>query len=404
MRFTYTAEKDGVEYTGILDVKDRFGVYQKVREEGGRLISVASVENSIWTRLKTKLDEISTVPGNDIVIFARTLSAMLVAGLPLSRALGISERQTKNGRLKATIGQLLEGVKTGKSFNEVLSGFPSLFQPLFIAMVKAGEESGSLPQALTLVSEQLDRNERLKKQIRGALMYPGVILCVMLGVAYLLLTEVVPTLKTTFEEMDVELPTTTKVFIGASDFLQNNLLLSFGIVAGVFAGIYALHASAFGKRVWHNFVLIMPVLGGMVTEINAARASRTLASLVSAGVDVVRALAITGDVVQNVRFKDALMSASEVVVKGDPLSAAFSPGKTVFPDLFGEMIAVGEETGSMSDMLTKIASFYEEEVEQKMKNISSIIEPVLMVVIGGAVGLFAIAIISPIYSLSDAIQ
>lgn len=403
MRFQYVAEKSGLEYTGVIEAKDRFAVYQKVREEGARLVSVSAEGGSLFARVLSWARGISTISGADIVVFARTLSAMLLAGLSLSRALAISERQTKNGRLKAVIAGLGEQVKAGTTFHESLEQYPAVFQPLFTAMVKAGEESGSLPQSLQLVSEQLDRADKLKKQIRGALMYPGVILMVMVGVAYLLLTQVVPSLKQTFEEMDVALPGMTQGLITASEFLQNNTLLTIGGLLTIGALVYSFAQTNIGKRLWHGTLLYIPVIGSMVQQINTARAARTLASLTSAGVDVVRAIGITKDVVQNYHFKEALEEASVVVVKGDPLSHVFTSGSTVFPDLFGEMIAVGEETGAMSDMLLKMSAFFESEVEQKMKNISSVIEPILMVVIGGAVGFFAVAIISPIYSLGDSL-
>jgi type IV pilus assembly protein PilC len=233
--------------------------------------------------------------------------------------------------------------------------------------------------------------------------YPGVVLTAMIGVIYLMLTKIMPTMTQTFTEQNLKLPATTQFLVNASDFLINHTIVFFAGLIITVSGLIALGKTEKGKWFIHRALIYMPVVGPMVVEVNAARAGRTLASLVSSGVDMVKALTITKDVMVNTAFKQVIIAAEDAVVKGRPLSSEFVDKRTAFPQLFGEMIAVGEETGDMATMLTRLAVYYETELEQKMKNINSILEPVLMLFIGGTVGFFAMAIIAPIYTLSDSV-
>ncbi|MFM2415007.1 MAG: hypothetical protein RI911_700 [Candidatus Parcubacteria bacterium] len=401
VEFAYTAEKDGVRYSGVLDVADRFTVYQKIRDEGGKIITISSPGDSIQAKFKKWSSMISTVGPYDKVIFARTLASMLTAGLPLSRALAISERQTGNDKLKSVLSSVGEEVRKGSSFHDALGKYPKVFSSLFISMTKAGEESGNLASALQNIAEQMDRTYKIKKQVRGALMYPSVVVVAMVGVGYMMMTQVVPNLKKTFQEVGAQLPAMTKFLITISDALVNYSYLVLGGVVGFIALFYYALQTARGKQIFDLALLYFPIVGPMVKEVNTARAARTLASLSAAGVDIIRSLSITKEVVQNTYFRADIAKAEVAVTKGQPLSSTFTAKECIFPTLFGEMIAVGEETGSIADMLTKIAAFYEDEVEQKTKNMSTVIEPLLMLFIGGGVGVFAVAIISPIYSLTQ---
>jgi type IV pilus assembly protein PilC len=225
----------------------------------------------------------------------------------------------------------------------------------------------------------------------------------MVGVSYLMLTQIMPTMITTFTEMKLSLPASTQALVYASQFLTQHTVLFFVLLAVFIFAVVTVVKTKTGQWFIHRALIRAPIIGGMVVEVNAARAGRTLASLVASGVDMVRALAITRDVLQNTAFKEVMLRAEQQVIKGQTLSSVFTEKTTVYPLLFGEMIAVGEETGNMSEMLSKLATYYETEVDQKMKNLTSILEPILMLFIGGTVGFFAMAIISPIYALSDAV-
>lgn len=401
-RFQYTAEKAGGEtYTGIAEAHDRFELYSVVRREGGKIIAFSEEGADSWLSLKHWNAMFTAVKEYDKILFARNLGAMLAAGLSLSRALSVMERQTKNPKLSSIMAQISSDVRRGASLHEALAKFPRMFSNLFVSMVRAGEEGGSLPDSLSVVSEQMERMFTLKKKIRGALIYPAIIVIAIIGIGSLMMIYVVPTLAQTFEEMHAQLPTTTRVIIGISNFLVEYTLLALGgAIASLIFFLGALRTTA-GKRAADLVFLHTPMIGTMVREVNAARTARTLSSLLSSGVDVLASLEITGQVVQNSYFREVIKAASAGVTKGEPLSAAFARRGDLYPAFVGEMMAVGEETGALSEMLKRLASYYEDEVDRKTKDMSTIIEPFLMVVIGGAVGFFAVSMITPIYSLSQ---
>lgn len=404
-RFTYTAERvDGETYKGVAEARDRFELYEIVRREGGRLVSMSEESTRRALSLSYWNAKLSSVKEYDKVLFARNLGAMLSAGLALARALAVLERQSKNVKLAGIIGEIAGSVRRGDTLHVALSKFPKTFSHLFVAMVRAGEEGGDLSGSLQTVADQMERMYQLKKKIKSALMYPAVIVFAIFGIGTFMMINVVPTLAQTFEEMNAELPTSTKLIIGISNFLVEYTVVALGLFVTFVALIYAGARTAGGKRAFDFLFLRMPLIGGLVREVNAARTSRTLASLLSSGVDVLASLEIAGEVVQNSYFKQIITEAERRVRQGEPLSVAFVRREDLYPPFVGEMMAVGEETGNSAEMLKRLAVYYEEEVDRKTKDMSTIIEPFLMLIIGGAVGFFAISMISPIYTLSDNIS
>lgn len=401
-RFTYTAEKAGGEaYKGVAQARDRFELYEIVRREGGRILSVEEEKNTSFLNFSYWNAKITSVPEYDKVLFARNLGAMLGAGLSLARALAIIERQTKNARLSQVVSELAGAVRRGETLHSALARFPRVFSKLFIAMTRAGEEGGQLSQSLIVVSEQMERMYTLKKKIRGALLYPAIIVIAIIAIGIFMMINVVPTLAQTFAELDAELPASTQAIIAVSNFLVQYTVLALSGAVIFFGALYAFIKTAIGSRVKDFIFLHIPLISPIVKEVNAARASRTLASLLASGVDVITALEIVTDVVQNSYFKDVVVKAREGVAKGEPLSTAFVRNEHLYPAFVGEMMSVGEETGQLTEMMKKLAIFYEDEVDRKTKDMSTVIEPFLMVAIGGAVGFFAVAMISPIYQLSE---
>ena len=296
-----------------------------------------------------------------------------------------------------------ESITKGEPFNQALSAFPKEFDDLYVAMVKAGEESGGMADSLKILSVQMERASQLKKKIKGAMIYPAIVLTVMVIIGIVMMIYVMPSITSTFKSLGSDLPPTTQALIATSEFMNEHTALTLaGLIGTVFGFIYFLR-TPIGKRGFSWLVTRLPVIGTIAKEANAARTARTLSSLLSSGVDVLRALAITRDVVQNYYYKEIIAEAAVQVEKGSALSDTFVKRKDLYPILVGEMIAVGEETGQISNMLQELAEFYETEVEHKTKDLSTIIEPLLMVVIGGTVGFFALAMIAPIYSIADSI-
>ncbi len=406
-KFTYVGEtKDGQAVRETVEAADRFAVYNVARESG-HTVSHIEEEGSFSIRKFFNVDSlerfISRIGADDMVLLTRNLSSMLIAGLPLSRALSVIERQSRNPRLKGVIADVRDRIQKGEQFNEALGAHPKVFDDLYIAMVKAGEESGKLADALKILSVQMERSSTLKKKIRGAMIYPSIVLIIMVAIGVLMMIYVMPSITGTFKKLEVDLPVMTVVLIAVSDFMvANTLLVLAGMFSFVIGFIYFLRTHI-GKVIFHWLVIHIPIIGNMVKETNSARTARTLASLLTAGVDVIRALNITEDVVQNIYYKPVIREAAEKVEKGTALSETFIKHDKLYPVFVGEMMLVGEETGQIGDMLNQLAVFYENEVEQKTKDLSTIIEPILMVVIGGTVGFFALAMIAPIYSLSDSI-
>src|SRR3989344_2212264 len=402
MRFSNTAEKaDGELYKGIAEAADRFELYQIVRREGGRITAVEEEDRGQLWNFAYWNAKFSTVKEYDKILFARNLGAMISAGLSLARALSVLQKQTKNPRLSSTISEIAAAVRHGDALHISLAKHPKVFSPLFIAMVRAGEESGDLSPSLTTVSEQMDRMFSLKKKVRSALVYPSIILVAIFVIGAVMMVEVVPTLAQTFAEMDAELPRSTQVVIGISNFLVNYTVLAIALVLGLIGRIYAGLRTVGGKRGAHFLLLQIPAIGTITREINAARTARTLASLSVAGVVILTSLSNRREGRQNAYFQDVLAGAEIAVRQGQPLSSVFIKNEKLYPSFVGEMMAVGEETGQTADMLKKLAVFYEDEVDRKTKDMSTVIEPFLMLFIGGAVGFFAVSMISPIYQLSQ---
>lgn len=395
--------KDKESYEETIEADDRFAVYNEIRERGDQVVKLDEEGKKSPFSLSFINNAINGVSSDEKVVLTRNLAAMLEAGLTISRALAVMEKQTKNPRLKSILAALISDVRRGSTFSIALNKFKDVFSTLLISMVRAGEESGKLAESLRVVAVQMERANNLKKKIRGALLYPSVVLIAMVGIGVLMLIYVVPTLTQTFEELGSSLPPTTQAVIAASDFLSANPFLSLFMVVAVILGFVLGLRTAQGKKLSDFVMLRMPVIKGLVMETNSARTTRTMSSLLSAGVDMVLSISITRDVIQNSFYQDVLTEAEQKVVKGEPLSGTLAKYPNLYPPLVAEMIAVGEETGRLSGLLKETAEFYEESVEQQTKDLSTIIEPFLMLIIGGAVGFFALSMIAPIYSLSNAI-
>ena len=403
MKFRVVLKKsDGSEEKRAIDADSRFAVYELVEKEGA---SVASIEEG-GGGMFAKANDISFGVGVNMmqrITFTKNLAAMLSAGLTLSRALSVINRQSTNKSLKKIVTDLETRVKQGSGFHEALAMHPKVFTKLFIAMTKAGEESGTLSEALTNVARQMDRSYTLQKKIQGAMIYPAVILMAIAIIAVLMMMFVVPTLSATFTSMNVELPAATKAIITVSDFMKDNVVAQLAILVLVVVGLVMFVRSKMGGALILWVALRTPVIGELVKETMSARAARALSSLLSSGVEMLTAISIAREVVGTKVFADVLVEAEARVKKGETLSAAFADHPKLYPVFVADMIAVGEETGKVSDMLGQVATYYEVDVEDRTKDLSTIIEPVLMLIIGLFVGIFAVSMMSPIYSISSQI-
>ena len=405
MLFLYKAKSKGGEITeGMLEALDRFSVAHDLRSRGFIPISVTEKSGSFRSKLSSVTDIFSGVSVSEQIILTKNLSGMLKAGLSLSRALSVLQKQTKNSKLSGILTSLSGDISSGETLSSGISKFPNIFSKLFVSMVRAGEESGNLAGALSNIGLNLEKSHSLTKKIRGALIYPGVILSAMVVIGVLMFAFVVPTLASTFKELGVVLPISTRVLIFLGNFFSNNLILTFVIMIGLVFGLYLLFHAKFMAKYIDYITIRIPIIGNLAKELNTARTARTMSSLLLAGVSIIHAVEITEDVVQNVYYKKVLNEAKIAIEKGAPFSKAFETNNDLYPLMMSEMVQVGEETGELSEMLLEIALFYEEEIENKTKNLSTIIEPFLMIIIGAGVGFFAISMISPLYSILGSIN
>lgn len=398
--YKYKAKnKEGEVYERTLEVENRFDLYGVIREEGGSVVSIKEAGGFLSSISFAKM--LGGIKTHQKITFAKNLGLMMTAGLSVTRALSVMSRQSKSKPFKKLLTDLEEDVSHGKTLSESLGKRPNVFSALFVSMVKAGEESGSVSGALSIVSSQMEKSYLLVKKVRGALIYPAVIISVMIVLAILLLIFMVPTLTATFEGLGAKLPISTRILIYLSDFLVENTLVMLGVVASLIVSGTLFFRSKVGRDIKDVVSIRVPVIGDIIKEFESARTTRTLSSLLSSGVEIVVALDVTIDVLQNHLYKGALKQARDAVEKGEPMSAVFVEHEHLYPIFVGEMIAVGEETGKIADMLMSVANYYEEEVDQKTKDLSTIIEPILMIIIGAGVGIFAISMLAPTYSLVD---
>ncbi|MFA5830249.1 MAG: type II secretion system F family protein [Candidatus Paceibacterota bacterium] len=401
--FNYKAKtNEGRLVEDLMEAKDKTDLVKALREKGLTVIFAKEFSETKFDFEKLNL-LFARVKLHEKIIFTRNLSAMLSSGIALSRALEILEKQTVNLKLKKVINALGAGIESGEAFSASLKKYPEVFSSLFVAMVRAGEESGKLVEALDVVGKQLEQGYTLRKKVKSAMMYPTIVLFAMIIIGIIMFIYVVPTLTSTFKEFNMELPMSTKIIMGISDFLVANTVLALSLIAAAFIAIFLGLRTETGKRISDFVSLHLPIISPIVKEYNAAQTTRTLSSLFSSGVSVVEALSITEDVMQNSYYKTVLSKAKDVVQKGVPLSSVFMDNQDIYPLLVGEMMQVGEETGKLSDMLEKIAVFFEEEVSTVTKDLSTVIEPILMLFIASGVGFFAISMISPMYKLTASI-
>jgi type IV pilus assembly protein PilC len=401
MKFKYKIQsKNNEMQEGIIESPDKFTLARELREKGNIPISIEEIKSKEGG-MSTKIVLFSRVSLSEKIMFTNNLSGMLSAGLSLSRALSILEKQSTNHALCDVLCGLEEDISKGNSLSEGMKKFPKVFPGIFVPMVHAGEESGNLPNTLTEVGVSLKKSYDLNKKIKGAMTYPSIILCAMIVIGIFMMIYVVPTLTKTFKDLGTELPSSTKAIIWISDSISQHLVLFLSGIVFIILGIVMLSKLKLVQRYFDRFILYIPVIGKIVKEVNTARTARTMSSLLLSGVNISNSLSITEEVLQNVHYKELIHNAIGSIEKGMVLSASFKENIFLYPIMMGEMVEVGEETGNLSKMLLDIANFYENEVDNKTKDLSTIIEPVLMLMIGAAVGVFAVSMIKPMYSVMN---
>lgn len=343
------------------------------------------------------------IPQSQKIFFVANLRVMLKSGISLARALNTLVLQTENKKFKKILGAISHNVEKGKSFSQSLSGYTQIFDELFINMIKAGETSGKLEDSLTRLYIQMKKNYDLRAKIRGALIYPVIILIAMVAISIGMMVFVIPRFTPLFEEVGATMPLATRLLIRTSNFIVNH-----GILTTIILLIIIISFSQFikikkGKYYFDLILLNLPVISPIIKKINLAVFARTLSSLIKTDIPIVQTMQITSRILNNELYREALFQASEKIKKGAATREIIKNYPHLFPPVVIQMVAVGEESGSLDNILEELAVFYEDEVSQIMNNLPSIIEPIVILVLGIGVAWMAIAVIMPLYSLSQAI-
>jgi type IV pilus assembly protein PilC len=344
------------------------------------------------------------VKAAELTVMTRQLATMISSGMTLLRTFYVLEEQVENKLLKETLAGVREDIESGLSFSEALGRHPKIFNPLYVAMVRAGEAGGVLEEALERIADQLEKDDSLRRQVKSAMAYPTVVLVFALGVLLALIAFIVPVFVGVFEDFGGELPLITKFTVGLSEFVTGRWYLLIAIFIGVPVGFKKWRNSAWGRPQWDRIRIRIPFkIGVTAQKIALARWSRTFSALYSAGVPIMQAIEVTGKTAGNALIEDAMDEVIESVKSGGSIAAPLRDA-TIFPAMVAQMIAVGEETGNLDTMLTKVADFYEDEVAAAIKALTSILEPIMIVLVGGIVGFIVIAMYMPMFKVYDEIK
>jgi type IV pilus assembly protein PilC len=398
MKFTYTAtDKSGKTLNNSMEAVDRQGVIESLNKQGLKPITVKAEGGA------QKVKKRSKVKIKEIVAFTRQFSTMVSAGVPISRSLYTLQEQAESENFKQVVGGVAKDAESGVALADSFAKYPNAFNDVYVNMVRAGEAGGILDEILKRLATQLEKDASMRKKIKSAMMYPMVISFITVAAFFGIMVFVVPKIAEILTDLggpDAKLPPYTQAMIAISDFMTGNIVL-IGVIT--FVGGYLLKRyinSPTGKYKYHSLLLKIPIMKTIVTKIAVARFASTFAALMGAGVGVLDSLEVTGGAIGNKVIEAELKEASKQVKNGKQLSQPLSKSPH-FPPIIGQMLSVGEETGQIDTVLVKVADFYEEEVEATIDGLSSIIEPLMIVVLGSLVGIIAASVMGPIASLSQ---
>jgi general secretion pathway protein F len=405
--FEYVAlDEKGHQHKGFIDAPGVAAARQKLREENVYPVEINQAENRKETALSgaLKISIWQRVSANDVSIFTRQLSTLLGAGMPLVPSLSILMKQANNPLLKKSLAQIREQVNEGKSLTESMSNFPQIFPPFYLNMVRAGEASGTINLVLGRLADFSENQQTLMNKIRSALAYPLIMLFMGSAVIFLLMTFVVPKITGIFSDMHQTLPVITIILITISNFLKSFWWLILILLAAAIAAFkYMTTGTEAGKRMWDNAKLKIPVWGQVNRKIAIARFSRTLATLLQSGVPLLAAMEIVRNVVNNILIGEAIRKAGKDVEEGKGLSGPLTQSG-IFPPLVTEMIAVGEQSGSLENMLNRIATAYETEAQADIMVMTSLLEPAMIIVMALLVAFIVFSILLPIFEMNQLVK
>lgn len=402
-KFKYTATKNNEPINGEVEASNRTNAMQLIQAQGLRLVNLteAVAEKKSFGRRK------KTVPAEELVGFTRQLSTMVSAGVPILRSLNSMAQHAESPHFREVLNGVSKDIEGGKSFADALEKYPEAFSDVYVNMVRAGEAGGILDDILKRLALQQEKNSSMKKKIKSAMTYPSVLIVITIGAFFGLMIFVLPAIGKTIKDLageDAELPALTQTLMSISQFMVNFWYLIFPLLFGSIYLLIRYIRTPAGRVRFHHLILKAPIVGKIVKKVAVARFTRTFSALIGAGVSVLEALEVTARAVGNTVYQDSLLDAAKRIKNGEVLSRIINEREDLYPPIVGQMLAVGEETGQTDKVLVKVADFYEEEVDTAISGLSSTIEPVMIVFMGGMVGLIAAAVMMPITGLANQIK
>ena len=401
--YAYTAiNAAGLESAGEVSARDAGGAHEALRARG--LLPLQLVERGAAAEGGGLGGAMKRVNPKALQIFSRQFATMIESGLNVVSALAILEEQTDDKNLAVVLGDVRGDVEGGLLLSEAMGRHPRVFSRLYVAMVEAGEAAGILDIVLDRVALQIEKEQQIKRRVKGAMMYPTLVLCFAFLVLTGMLLFLVPVFVNLFSDLGGELPFLTSLVVKASEIVRGYYYIVFPLMALLFFLFLRYKKTESGRRVWDRFRVRVPFgIGGVVLKVGMARFSRTLSSLIGAGVDIIQALEITGSTSGNSLIEDATKEVRDRVHEGASIAAPLMDAP-IFPPMVAHMVRVGEETGELEKMLTKVADFYEDEVDASIQSLTSIIEPLLMIMVGMIVGVIVIAMYLPMFKILTLIK
>jgi type IV pilus assembly protein PilC len=399
----------GAATAGEVEAESKVQVTEQLRQRGLIVLDVS--EKSEPFKVEQLWQTWKGIDMRELSVFSRQFATLVASGMPMLRTLHTLEEQTQDERIKAAIGGVRADIEAGSTLEQAMARYPEVFDRLYRAMVRSGEESGRLEDALDRIAFQVEKTDSLRRQVKSALMYPALIFGFAMVVLVAVVAFVIPVFVGIFEQISeenpgekAELPLPTKLCVMASDAITGYWFILIPAIVGGFILFFRMKRTEAGKEAWDRFVLRLPAqIGDVIQKVALARWSRTFSGSVSAGVPMLQAIKLTGETAGNIVLEQAMSDVYESVKSGGSLAGPIERNP-IFPPMVGHMVAVGEETGQLEHMLSKIADFYEAEVDAKVKALTSLIEPIMIVFVGGAVGFIVIAMYLPIFSLYDKIR
>ncbi|MCK9615270.1 MAG: type II secretion system F family protein [Candidatus Omnitrophica bacterium] len=397
LTFSYTVKnKEGKTVKGFVDAESKEKLVEYLQKEGYMIFSVSEAKK------RSKGGAKGGVKSDDLVVFSRQFTTLIESSIPVVECLEILRSQVEGNTFKEALGFILKDVKEGASLSSAFGKHPRIFPEIYISMVEAGEVSGNLPSILDRVSVYLEKSSALKKKIISAMYYPIVVVLMAIGITTFLMIRVIPTFKGIFDSLNAKLPLPTQILINVSTFLskkENMIVILIFLGISIFLFLKYINTDK-GKKNYHKMLLKLPVLGDLIKKIAIARFARTFSTLIKSGVPIIKCLEIVGKTSGNKIIEEAVMKSKKFIQEGQTISAPLEE-TGIFPPMVVRMISIGERSGRLEEMLSKVAQFYEEQTDAMVAGLSSLIEPLIIVFLGIVVGGIVISLFLPIIQITQ---